>query len=216
MELKELSYEQELIVQLLLRDKKVEFRSKVVKKEANGIYITPYIRIGTPLVLNITPGKGVLCNLFADDIITHERISWRNIKLSTVMEKDEVIYFVTTFGFNKLSRVDERRQNDRIMIHKNGTVIDEISGQSYQVMVHDISDSGISFYAPASFSPKSNQITVVFSDTVENTAFGLKVKCKIVRDVEKMGMAFYGCRVMKVTEDHLLYMCTKRAEKRVD
>ena len=68
MKLVELLQNQNIIVQLLWGEQKIEFYSGVTGREGEVVYVTPYIHNGSELQLNVTEGRhGVVCNVFADN-----------------------------------------------------------------------------------------------------------------------------------------------------
>jgi len=81
MKLTDLLEKQRLTVQLLWGEQKIEFFSNVIEKEESEVYISPYLHNGSELELNVTPDKGVICNVFTNDPSTRHRISWKNIEL---------------------------------------------------------------------------------------------------------------------------------------
>lgn len=211
MELKEISKEQQLIAQMVWGDKKIEFYTKVIgyEEEGEGVYIEPYRHNHHPLDLNITIGCGVFFHLFTDDPSTRNRISWRSVEVHTVDYLGKKVHLITTSSFNKLSQTDERRTHERIQIHQMGKVTD-VDGNELSVRVHDVSDNGVSFYAPVSFAPRSPHLVVQFADSVRGEAFELKVNAKIVHSTTKTGAALYGCEIADANREYLLYGCLKR------
>lgn len=209
MELKEINKDQELIAQLVWGDKKIEFHTKLIDYSEEGIYIEPYRHNHHPLDLHITIGCGVFCHLFTDDPNTRNRISWRSVELHTVDYLGRKVHHVTTSSFNKLSQNDERRTHERIKIHQMGKVIDS-EGNEFSVRIHDVSDNGISFYAPVGFEPKSPHLVVQFSDSIRGEVFELKVNGKIVHSSTKTGAPFFGCEVAEANREYLLYGCLRR------
>lgn len=210
MKLTDLMLNQSVIVQLLWGEQKIEFASTVIEIDGKDIYLTPYLHGGSELELNIIPGKGVVCNIFTDNPDNGTRISWKNIVLSTVKKKSGVQYCIKTNVFNLMAEHDDRRQHDRTVIRVNGKVFDGQSENGVDVLVHDISDIGVSFYAPPSFSPNSHQVVVVFSDSLGDKLFNVRLECAMVRTVNKVGNLFIGCRIVKPNKDFQIYGFMRR------
>lgn len=209
MKLVELLLKQDLIIQLILGGRTLEFHSIVLGKENASVYVSPYIHNGAPLELNIVEDKGVICNIFTDDPNNKQRISWKNIELTTVLWKERIAYCLKTHGFNNISNVDERRLNDRVVINCEGTVYDENSDDGIEVIVHDISDIGISFCAPLSFTPTSSQLFVSFADTINGKGYFVKVECSIARTKEDDDQVLVGCRIVGDNKDYHIYRFMK-------
>lgn len=205
MKLSELVFGQKAIVQMLWGEQKIEFDTEVLINDSTGVYIAPYKHKGGILELNVIPGRGVICNLFTDDYVTKQRISWKNIELQTVDKNNDKLYLISTSGYNSVAENDDRRTHDRIMIRLNAKVKDPISQIITDVMVHDISDIGISFYAPNSFSPKASQLVVTFEDIVDGKNYNIKVECVMVRSVKKAGNILVGCKITGENKDYLIY-----------
>lgn len=216
MELHELTKEQEIIIQIVWGENKIEFYSHMVGclAEEEAIFITPYVHNGQPLELNIDQKSGIICNMFCDDPYNGNRISWRNVEMETIHQESRVAYKISTSEFNRQAQLDDRRVEERIIINLYGTVIDS-EGNATQIKVRDISDGGIGFYTPSSFQNKTNQIKVMFEDHVNGADFSMSLVCKIVRAVNKTGTMFYGCRVMGENREFLLYGCMRRAAKKL-
>lgn len=209
MKLVELLLKQDLIIQLILGGRTIEFHSIVLGKEGTSVYVSPYLHNDSPLELNIVENTGVICNIFTDDPNTKQRISWKNIELTTILWKEKVAYCLKTHGFNNISNVDDRRLNDRVIINCEGTVYDENSDDGIEVIVHDISDIGISFYAPASFTPTSQQLFVSFSDTINGKSYFVKVECSIARTKEDDDQVLVGCKITGDNKDYHIYRFLK-------
>lgn len=210
MELHELIGAKNIIMQIVWGDKKIEFHTIAHDGNKDGIYVSPYIHNGVPIEINIQTQSGVQCNIFSDDPKTHQRISWKNLMVNTQVRNDSIMYLITSSNFNRLSSIDERRAHERIVIHKQGSIWDELDKRFVQIMVHDISDDGISFYSPSSFIPIGGSQRIVFSDYVRDQLFQMEVECKVVRVVEKMGTIFYGCQLVGQNKDYLMYGCLKK------
>ena len=210
MKLTELLTNQRIVVQLIWGEQQIEFSSEVVDKEGTEVFVTPYLHDGSPLELNISASKGVVCNLFTDDPFTQQRISWRNVDIATVERNDEVLYSVTTSAFNINSAQDDRRQHDRVVVQAKAKVFDGLVIDGLEVLVHDISDIGISFYAPSSFETQSNQLTITFTDTIDDKPFNARVGCTIMRTTPKAGNILVGCKVTDKNKDYQFYGFLKR------
>lgn len=209
MKLIDLGVKQKIIIQLVLGEQIIEFHAEVVETDSDFVYITPYMHNGSALKLNITEGADVICNVFADNLNTGQRISWRNIELTTVDKDGKTLYCIKTYGFNTLANPDDRRNNERTIIYVDGIVTDVNTGDSENVTVRDISGVGVAFLALKSYSPKSQQVLVSFTDVIDERTFDVKVECVILRMNEQDGRIIVGCRLVGENKDYQLYRFIK-------
>lgn len=214
MRLNELVADQKILVQINLGEQTIEFYADILKVQGEGIDTTPYIHNDEVLELNIETHHGVVCNIFAENPSNKKRVSWKNVKIHTIdsdNSENGKIYHISTSTFNRHSREDDNRQHNRLIIHKNAHILDQ--GKLTDIVVHDISDSGISFFVSPSYKPSSNQLTIVYTDSVDEKNFQLKLECQIARTERKAGVVFYGCKVMGDNKDFLTYGFLKRIKK---
>lgn len=207
MKLSDLNAGQKVIIQIVWDGQTMEFYSEVTGVSDKGAYLTPYLHQGTPLELTVNNNSKATCNLFTDSPENNKRISWRSIELSTIDKKGSKLYHVTTNAFNSMANLDDRRNHDRVVIHKDGKIHIPETGQQTAVKIHDISNVGLSFFAPLSFQPASNQIVVLLNDTINDNTFNLKVACTVARSYNRNGMTFYGCRITEENKEYILYSC---------
>lgn len=209
MKLVELLSNQRIIVQLVWSEQKIEFFSEILDKDDTSIYVTPYIHMGSELELNVTSDSGVICNIYTDNPVTNQRISWKGVELTTENRKGKIIYCLRTRGYNAVSKVDDRRHNERVEVKIDGYVYDGPNGET-RVKIHDISDTGISFYAPAGFVPKSPQIVVTFTDNIGTKIYDVKVMCEVSRIRKEDNHNFIGCKLFGENKNYLIYELLKR------
>lgn len=210
MKLKEMIGAKNSIVQLEWGQQIIEFHTKICEEYEDGVIVTSYMHDGSPLPLAIDMQSNVVCNLFADEPWDNKRVSWRNLNLSTIEKKGETYYFLSTTDYNKLGTIDDRRTHERIVVHRKAIVKSESSEKGVNIIVQDISDNGISFYAPNSFVPPAEILKIEFTDYVEEKLFDIKVECKIVRTQPKAGNTFYGCEIFDANKNFLIYGYMKR------
>lgn len=210
MKLTELLTSQRIIIQLSWGEQKIEFFSDVVEKYEDYIFVTPYIHNGSPLELNVTNDKGVICNIYADNPVTNQRVSWKGVELTTTSRNSRTLYCIKTRGFNTVAMPDDRRLNERVIVDISGIVYDGANDDGTYVTIHDISDVGVSFYAPDSFKAKSPQIMVTFTDNIEKRIFDVKVECSISRTGVEGGRTIVGCRTLGDNKDYKLYGLMRR------
>lgn len=214
MKLTDMFVKHRLQIQLLWGEQKIEFPSEIMDNDGSAIYVRPYYHHGSVLELNVVPDGGVICNLFTDDPATRQRVSWKNVELTTLSRNEETMYRISTKDFNNAARQDDRRQHERMVVQVKGMVTDEESEERVNIIVHDISDIGVSFYAPLSYTPKTAQVIVEFSDYIDDKDFEMKLECAIARIDAKAGNAFVGCKIVKENKDFKLYGFMKRLREK--
>ena len=205
MKLNELVLNQRITIQLMVGDKKIEFFSNVMDKDEESVYMTPYILNGNALELNVVNDPHVTCNIFADEPSTNQRISWRAVELTTLHRNDQMMYQLKTHRFNRIAVPDDRRAYDRVPVQLNGVVYGSQLGDGENIIIHDISESGISFLAPTTFALHSQQVTIDFADTIGKREFSLRVDCTIARMCAQEDSILVGCKIINENKDYLLY-----------
>lgn len=214
MKLTELLMNQSIIIQLIWGEKKIEITSQVIENDGAVVYVTPYVHNGSPLELNVTQDKGVICNLYADQPVTKKRMSWKNVELTTVKRGNKSVYCLRTYGFNNVGNHEDRRLHERVMIQVDGLVHDSQAEKSEPAVIRDISDIGISFYAPEGFSATSQQLSISFTDDIDGKDFNVKVECSAIRMSLVEGKTVVGCRIVGENRDYLLYGFMKRLREK--
>ena len=211
---KDMGINQSIMVQLVWGEQRIEFATDVLEQDSNGVIIAPYLHNNAQLELNVTWDKPVVCNIFATNPLNQQRISWKNVELVTMKRGEAIVYHIKSNAYNAMAIHDDRRKNARVIVRVKGQVYDTSGGYYLDVLIHDISDVGISFYAPSSFTPLTPQLIVVFTDVVNDKQFDLKVDCVISRTHKKAGNNFYGCRIVGEKRDYLLYGFLKRLNEK--
>lgn len=222
MRLVELVLKQEVIVQLTWGDQKIEFSSEVIDKVEDTVLVTPCLHNGSALELNVNGDKGVFCNVFANKPISNQRVSWKNVELSTIDRNNSICYCLKTRGFNNVANPDDRRIHERVIVDVDGQVFNEQANEGgTRITVHDVSDIGLSFYVANGFAPKSNKVVVAFTDSVGARIFDILVECSVSRTNSDNGRVIVGCRVDGENRNYKIYslirrLATKNNNKVVD
>lgn len=216
MKITDLKANQKLTIQITLGELGLEFATFVMQSDTSKVYVKPYYHNGSAIEFNIDrTGEGV-CTVYAIDPDTDVRVSWNRVEIETVHIDGEVMYQLKTGTYNLLAKSNDRRKHRRIVVQTKGRVVDA-EGRQTDVLVHDISDNGVSFYAPASFSTGSNQVTLDFVGKVEGKSFEITLDLMFERIVTKMGNSLYGCSIASDTgDDYLLYEFLLRSRKKGD
>lgn len=210
MKLSDLVVGQQVVVQVVWGEQKIEFFSYVKDKSDMNAIVTPYLHNNGPLELNIEPNSKVDCNVFAYSSETNQRRAWKNVELHTINKNGEMVYSITTNHYNHISTHGDRRKHDRVQINKEAKVCAQNGVQQHDITIYDISDIGISFYSDFEFEPDSSSVTIFFNDTLNNREFKMKVDCKIVRSHRASDGLFWGCRIAGENRDFLVYSLLSR------
>ena len=210
MELKELQLGQLLNVKIVWGEVELEFHTTPINKEENGVIVKPYEHDGKPLVIDVDKDSDIYANLYTNHPVNGERITWKNIKLNTVERDGKTVYFLDTMGVKTSAKAKERREGKRLPVEQKGQVVNGIGEKPREILIHDISDNGISFYANDDFNPTSSVVYISFQDSVSESNFKLKAECQIMFTKKEEGRTFYGCEILNVNHDFLLYGCLKR------
>lgn len=213
MKLVELLQNQKLIIQLVWDEQKIEFYSNVIDIDETAIYVAPYIHNGSELELNIVSDSNVACNIFTDDPITEQRISWKGLSLTTVNRDNKIVYCLKTHSYNAVSNLDDRRLHERVEVQATGRLLDGEDGD-ISITIHDISDNGISFYLPGCSEPKAQQLRISFTDTIDERIFDVQVVCAVSRVNKEEGRMLVGCRVLEENNNYRIYELLKRLRKK--
>lgn len=206
MKLSELLIGQKIVVQLLWGEQKIEFVSDVIVTDEKGAYITVYEHQGNPLELKIDTTSKVQCNILTNVTgNSSQRIEWKNVEVSTLLKEDKNLYYISTSGYNYIASSSDRRQHDRMIINKKGKLQCKPSEEYIDIIVHDISDIGISFYVAPSVKLTSHELVVLWDDTINEKPFNISVECSPVRQHNKNGLYLHGCRIVGDSRDFLVY-----------
>ena len=213
MKLVELLHHQEITIQLVWEEHKIEFTSNIIDKDEASIYVTPYMHNGDELELNIVSDENVVCNIYTFDPTTEQRISWKGLSLSTETRDQKKVYRLMTHRFNAMSCVDDRRLHERIIIQVDGHLLDS-DDDDIDITIHDISDNGIAFYVPGDYEPRSLQLRVSFTDSIDEREFDVNAVCAIARIHKEEGRTLVGCAVLEENDNYRIYELLKRLRKK--
>lgn len=224
--LQDLTEEADLTIRIMWEHEIMELPSRLVRTDAKGIYIKPYLHDDMPMRLNLSPAENVRCSLFAESYSMNMRVVWHDVEIETVDEResagnpdngmqetrrsgDGILYFVSTNLFNRYSRPGDRRLFERSPINLSARVIDK-NGRCANATLGDISAAGLSFFADNadgkfSFEP-DDDATVSFVGTVDGDVFNVSMDIKIVRSFSEGGITYCGCRIPEPPDDYKLYV----------
>ncbi|MCR5800693.1 MAG: PilZ domain-containing protein [Lachnospiraceae bacterium] len=198
-----------LQIQILWDDQKIEFLTEYIGTRDNEVLLKPYIHNGHPLDLNVDGRGDAICHIFGDDPETGIRKAWRNIALRTIDLDGQKYYSVATVLYYSKPVTSDRRNNVRMRVHTMGELIEQ-DRDNVGVMFNDVSNHGVSFYAPASYSSTSNFIHISFEDVVNDESYYVTADAKVAYTKKKPGMTYYGCEIPEPGRDFLLYVFMKK------
>jgi len=204
MNLSELVVGQQVIVQVIWGERKIEFYSYVVAPTPTGVFITPYLHNNSPLELKIDTSGKVQCNVYACSPTDGHRISWKNVELNTTKRQGGVVYAISASRYNYVAAQAERRKHERIFVNKPGKVFIPGVG-SFDIKVKDLSDIGIAIVSRNELELVTDKITVLFNDSVGDKAFNMSVECRMVRVQKLEDGVLWGCIISGENRDFLLY-----------
>ena len=102
------------------------------------------------------------------------------------------------------------QKTDGTSVSVCATVYDGFVDPSAEVCIRDISASGLSFYASESYVPDNQQITIAFTDAIDDKQYDVRVECAVVRVSSENGQNVIGCRVVGDNRTYQLYEFMKR------
>lgn len=206
MKLSELLIGQKLLIQLLWGEQKIEFFTDVVETDAKGAYVAAYVHQGNPLELKVDRDSKVQCNIFTNATgSSSQRIEWKSVEISTIIKSDKSLYYISTSGFNNIAKQSDRRQHDRMIINKKGKLLCKPAEEYIDIIVHDISDIGISFYIAPNVQLTSHELVISWDDSINEKPFSITVECSPVRQHVNNGLVLYGCKTVGDSRDFLVY-----------
>ena len=86
--------------------------------------------------------------------------------------------------------------------------------EDISITIHDISDNGISFYVPGNYEPKSQQLSISFTDTIDERIFDIQAICAISRVNKEKERTLVGCKVLGENSNYRIYELLKRLRKK--
>lgn len=207
----------------------------VVASTEEGTIIKPFVVLGTVLELGSEQFRDMHYNINGVTPVTKEKVSWKNVNVQTKVLKDVTYYIIRTKEDAEYGNRQERREHPRMTLDLKGTatviteeealgkdknkadnMVDNILGiqaVQHEIRVHDISDSGISFYTHKDVEFMGHYVKIEFGDKVKNKYFESMVFCLPNRCEDKGEWRLYGCDINRTAGDLLLYVFLKRMEK---
>ncbi|MCM1156796.1 MAG: PilZ domain-containing protein [Roseburia sp.] len=212
MELTDLEEGDKVVLEIQWSERPYQINTTVMGTSDSAVYIKPFMYRGTVLDLASARFRNMIFNLYGVDKRENTRLVWRNVLIETKTYKDESCYSVHTSNSRKFPTLSERRQNKRMLLDKQGSIIFGEEEKQVTVMLHDVSDNGISFFVQSGMELPEKMIKIEFEDAVRGHGFHILVDGRLVRRVPKGEEELVGCRITQTNHDFLAYICLKRIE----
>ncbi|MEE1361258.1 MAG: PilZ domain-containing protein [Selenomonadaceae bacterium] len=204
--LQDLQLGQEITLEVCFDEHKYEIPSKIVGTNENTAIILPYVYKGIMIDFEIFKQRGAFINMYCIDRTNNTRNVFKNVTVSTISYQERTLYSVNVPVMNTIAYDGERRKDVRIPVDVKGTMESEDNLDKYPVTICDISERGLAFTAPATYSFGNGLYWIHVFDTVCGTYFDLKMGVSIIRSTDEEHKKFYGCRIIKSDRDILMYL----------
>lgn len=212
MELTDLEEGDSVVLEIRWGEHPYEIGTTVVGTRDGALLVLPFKYKGTVLDLGSVHFRNMFFNLYGMDKKEDTRLVWRNVQIEAKKHKNEILYAVRAASSRKFPAVSDRRQNKRMLLDIRAKVISSEDGKGIPVVLHDVSDSGLSFYAKKGLQFTQKVIRLEFEDTVHGHAFHLAIDSRFVRRLEKDGQDLIGCQILKSDRNFLSYVCLKKMQ----
>ena len=212
MELTDLEEGDSVVLEIKWGDHPYQIGTTVIGRKDASLLVLPFKYKGTVLDLGSVHFRNMFFNLYGMDKKSDTRLVWRNVQIEAKMYKNEMLYAVRTSSSRKFPAVSDRRQNKRMLLDIRAKVISAEDGRGIPVVLHDVSDSGLSFYVKRGQQFTDKVIRLEFDDTVHGHSFHLAIDSRFVRRVEKDVQDLVGCQILKSDRDFLSYVCLKKMQ----
>ena len=153
---------------------------------------------------------GMSFNLYAMDSYG-KRVCWSDVKISA-SEWDGYIVQPPIHRIN--SSLDERRTHPRMVVNLPGILYYNDLRRNCNVMIQDISSSGVCFTTRQKLDIMEERCRLDFSDIVNKKSYDLSIHGKCVRIQEGSSGYLYGCHVKDASKQMLTYTYLKEIMER--
>ncbi len=186
----------------------------VVLKEA--ILVNPFVSQGIVLDLDSDKFKDMRYNIVSKDKKDGHAITWKNVVIQKTKYRNITLYQVESPKYAQQAQHSERRENNRMLVDKVGSVCAGDRSVKHKAVIHDISSGGVSFYVAAGFETDGRSILVEFDDVVRERNYHLHIECVFVREVKQNEHLLIGCSFKSAERNLLEYVCLKRMGETTD
>ena len=211
MTLQDLKKGQMVTLEVVWGETKYDIQTEVVGATKDALLILPFSYKGTTLDLGSGKFKSMTYNLHVADKAENDRKVWRSVIISTVKVNDMFFYAVKLSAMGHIPISSDRRENKRLVLDVKGSAIVRGSDKSVPVIVHDISDGGLSFFAASGFNPGGKILRITYDDVVQGHGFTLNIECVRVREMDDGAYTLLGCKITNMDKDLLAYVCLRKS-----
>lgn len=186
----------------------IELSSKVAKVYASCVYIEPIKQDDKMLGFG---GKGLKVSMIIANPKEGKAYRFSNIKIRNVKTSEGELFHEVTCPTE--AKLVNRRGACRVWLGEAGTVSVGLAGKPINVVVKDISVSGIAFICDKDADVHNDDIVrVSFTDSTANTKFTLGAV--IVRSEElARSQKLYGCKLKQESNTITKFVNEKQREK---
>lgn len=208
MKLSELKSETLVLLEVITKDKTLNFGVSIWKILNNSLYLNV-----------VSAGNKYLClgkngmfpeasyNLiFVDDNV---RVEWRNLNLVMSVVKNTPYYMIEIKHFIDLGRDADRRVDNRIDVHDiTGTLLKD--NESYEIEIRNISVKGIGFSYSDNLDLVNKEFDIKINHTIRDTDFDLTLPCVCKQSRCRDDMQIYGCEVKMKDNKYAVFVNSYR------
>lgn len=202
--------------EITIGDSHYEFPSSIIYVYPDSILIPPFIRNGNVVNLGDKRFGNMTFTIYYADTGHSRRLAFKGVSVETVEHSvgnnTDFYYKIKSSGFAALAKISERRNTKRMMLDLEGSITLEDSERNINVMIHDISNSGVSFFCSQKLDSLSNSLYIFIRDTINSHDFDIRIKCKIIRYIGNDNIYLYGCSITETSREYQSYVCLKQSE----
>lgn len=150
-----------------------------------------------PTVLfNLNKGRGMICDVYMTNPDEGERLEWANVFFHICEYNNNIYYVIKTKEDEAKAKPSDRRGSKRYVVDHSGLLL-EGGNEDIPVLIHDISDGGISFYGQKNLQIYQRDVRVKLDDKLLGEEYNLDLICNCVRVVDAEVGLLFGCKIEK-------------------
>ena len=186
----------------------LEFNTKALQIYENCIYLEP-IRQNNKMIGFSTPG--LILSIIVPDPNDGKAYKFSQVKIRNIKTKDGNLFHEVTCPNE--GKVVNRRGACRVWLGEEGIANIGLSGKPIEVIVKDISVSGIAFICDSSLDIEQGTVVhISFFDEASKTRFSLAAIIVRCEEMDR-GRIMYGCRLNNESNVVAKFVTDKQREK---
>lgn len=211
MVLQDLAVGQTVYVELIWENQTYTLNASTVGKNDSGVLIVPHPNQEDTIMVIRRNVRKLNFSVYAISD-NGGRVAWKNVKVYPMAYKERTYFACGTNLFHANAESSERRNDPRIILD----VLGEVAYDDGRIdcLIHDISDSGISFLVPSNVIFANTKVYISYTDIINDNDFKISEAVRIVRNVDQGTEILYGCRFLNVSNDYLTYSYLKKMEQK--